>query len=241
VRESLIGLGRHRSRVDVGILPLGNANVAARELGIPLAARKALAVIVEAEAVRVDLGEVRTEAGSDLFLAMVGVGWDAITVRYIDRLRHTRFGGVLYRVRADLVYVLCGLLAACHVRPTRFRVQLDGRPVSGDFCAAHFCNLATYGKGMRMAPGAGPRTGHLHHQLRKISWLPALVWHLIAAQLQLRVPAFISRYEASKTALLESRTPVPVQVDGDYYGERSVLDVRVLPAAARVLVGRRCP
>ena len=89
---------------------------------------------------------------------------------------------------------------------------------------------------MSMAPGAGATSGRLHHQLRKRSWLPALIWHLIAAQFRFRVPNFISRYEESETVQIESTKPVPVQIDGDYQGEWTALEVHILPRAARILV-----
>ena len=241
LREAIEGLEGARDRVTVGFLPLGNANVAAQELGIPADCGDAIELLCNGEARAIDLGRVHMESGSRLFLAMVGVGWDAITVRYVDRVRHTRIGRVCYRIWADAVYVMCGLLASLHVRPTRFSVSSDEEHLPNEFCAAHICNFKTYGKDMSMAPDAYSDSGYLHYQLRKISLLPALVWHLVAAQRQVRVPACISTYGKGCRMSVHSRKPLPFQIDGDFLGEFCDLEVEILAQEVRILVPKRPP
>ena len=239
LREAIEGLGGARDRVKVGILPLGNANVAAQELGIPTDPSDAIELLCNGKAQAIDVGRLNTESSSQLFLAMVGIGWDAITVDYVDRIRRTRVGRTCYRIWADGVYVMCGLLASLHVRPTRFTVLSNKEHFPNDFCAAHFCNFKTYGKGMSVAPDAGSGSGYLHYQLRKISLLPALVWHLVAAVRKVRVPAFISIYGKGCLVSVRSHKPLPVQIDGDFLGEFCDLEVEILAQEVQILVPRR--
>ena len=238
LREALDGLGEARGRIVLAFLPIGNANVAAQELGIPTDPVEALDLLSEGVPTQIDLGRVHLDGRSRLFLAVVGVGWDAITVRYMDRVRRSSLGRRCYRTWADGVYVVCGLLATLHFRPARFRVIASGEELEGTYCAAHFCNFRAYGKGMSMAPEAHYQSGRLHYQLRKISWLPGLVWHLIAAQLRRRAPWWISRYGEGQRLEMRSNVPVPVQIDGDSVGECARLAVEILPAAARILVSK---
>ena len=51
VREAIDGLGDARSRIPVGIVPMGNANVVARELGIGPDVDEAIRVAVDGEPV----------------------------------------------------------------------------------------------------------------------------------------------------------------------------------------------
>jgi len=139
IREAIGGLEQAAGHVKLGLVPVGNANVLARELGIPLAPDAAVAILSSETAVPVDLGS----ANGELFLAMVGVGWDALTVRYLDRLRHSKWGRIWYRTWADSAYAAAGLAAAFQVRPPRFRLTRDGKMQTHRYCAALFCNVRT--------------------------------------------------------------------------------------------------
>jgi YegS/Rv2252/BmrU family lipid kinase len=238
LREAIEGLGERASRVTLGFVPLGNANVAARELGIPLDIEGAVRLLCEGSSSRVDLGWFSASDVSGLFLAMIGIGWDAITTSYIDRLRHTRLGGLCYRLWADGLYLLCGLAAAFRRTRLRLRIAVDGRELPEPFCAVHFCNFRTYAKGMAMAPEAHPQSGRLHYQARRRGSLLALIRHLLAAQLGRPAPDSVSRYGNGLSLRATGSEPFPVQIDGDYRGTFSELRVEIRPAAISIIVPR---
>ena len=107
LREAIDGLGERRDSTLVGVVPIGNANIVARELGIPLDPGAAIRLLGEGQALAVDLGWVcfngestgtpsRSKGEAELFLAVVGIGWDAETVMYLDRLRRSRWGRPWY-------------------------------------------------------------------------------------------------------------------------------------------------
>lgn len=237
LRETLAGLGDAMGRVEVGLIPIGNANVVARELGIPLdpeAALAALATPANLQAVPLDIGY----ANSELFLAVVGIGWDAVAVDYLDRLRRTRLGRIWYRRWADSTYAVVGVLAMLRLRWPRFSVRADGQRLDRVFYGAHVCNCRTYAKGWSMTPDADSRSGWLHYQLRKRSLIPFLVWHLLAAMLRRKAPRFISSYGTARKICVEGERPFGVQVDGDHRGTMQRLELEIRPAAARMLVPR---
>jgi len=234
IREAIVGLGDARSHVLLGIVPAGNANVVARELGIPSGREAALDVLSSGEPVAVDLGI----ANAELFLAMVGVGWDALTVRYLSWLRHTRFGGAWYRLWADSVYVVAGLLAACRVGLGRLRLLADGTEAARRYCAAIVCNFRTYGKGWTMAPDASFQSGRLHHQARFRGFAPFVVLQVLAAMRGRRAPRFVSDYGDGEVVRIESERPMPMQIDGDFRGYVTELDLEVRPGAVRILAPR---
>ncbi|MBW2274755.1 MAG: hypothetical protein JRG96_15920 [Deltaproteobacteria bacterium] len=236
LREAIEGLGEERRRVEVGLLPLGNANVVARELEIPLEPEGSLRVLGEMRSRSMDLARARSpELGSRLVLAMVGIGWDAATVRLLDGIRHSRPGRVWYRLWADSAYVIAGLIAALWPRPPSLRLRADGSWLAPRFRGLQLCNLRTYGKGMSMAPDAHPASALIHYQARKRAALPFLAWHLIAAQLGRKVPTCISDYGAAKAAAVTSAEAFPAQIDGDYWGCARELEVEILPGALRII------
>ena len=238
LREAVEGLGAERSRVTLGLLPLGNANVVAHELGIPLDPRAAVSVLLDGAPVEMDAAKVRAEAFETWFLAVVGLGWDAITVGIIDRIRRSRLGRIWYRLWADSVYAAAGLLAALRPGLRRIRLHVDGVAQETAYCAAYFCNLRTYGKGMAMAPDAHATSGLIHYQARKRWSLPFLAWHLWAALRGRRSPRFLSDYGCATRIEVRADVPVPVEIDGDYCGSMRSLELRVEPRAVRILAPR---
>lgn len=231
LRESIVGLGEERRRVKIGLLPMGNSNVVARELGIPLDPVRAVQLLTEGAPCAVDLGSVNSE----LFLAMVGIGWDALAVRYLDIMRHTRLGRLWYRAWADSLYFVVGSAAFLRIRPPHLRLTVDGGTLESTFPAALLCNLRTYAKHWAMAPDAHCQSGQLHYQARKRSLLPFMIWHLGAAALGEKSPAFISDYGAGSKLVVEAEKPLPVQVDGDFRGYLTRIELEIHPSAIEIL------
>ncbi len=241
LREAIEGLGDLRSRVLVGFLPIGNANVVAQELGIPLRAEAAVEVLVSGVPTTMDLGSVRFagENQGHCFLAVVGLGWDAQTVENLDRLRHSPLGRWWYRVWADSAYFGSGMLALTRAGAPRFRLRVDGGWREADYCGLHLSNLRTYAKGMAVTPDAHHRSGRIHYQARKRSAVHAVALHFAAAALRRRVPSWLSDYGDGCEFIVESDEPIPVQVDGDFKGSWSGLELTVLPNAVRILAPRQ--
>lgn len=241
LRETIDGLGPRAAQVGIALVPMGNANVVARELGIPLEPEAAVEHVAD-DAVRpMDLARVRctpegaSEAVVGLVLAVVGIGWDAATVGLLDRMRRSRVGRVLYRVWADGLYLIAGFANLVRRAP-RLEMEVDGRRLPGVARGLHVCSLRTYAKGLWMTPDAGPDTGRLHYQARRRAAVPFLAWHLLAAWLRRRVSSVVSDYGDGTRVVVRSETPYPVQIDGDYLGRTRELEVTIIPAALRIHV-----
>jgi diacylglycerol kinase family enzyme len=239
LREVVAGLREAADRTAVGVVPMGNANIVAHELGIPTDVDGAIEVLVEGEAVDMDLGRFRTDEHEGLFLGVVGVGWDADAVGMVDRFRHTQVGRRSYRTWADGLYGAAGLAAALRPGQARFTLSADGAPASGrEYRAAFLCNLRTYGKAMTVTPDAHRASGLIHVQGRHSAFPPFLAWQIGAALLGRKAPSFVSDYLEGRTFELRADVPFQVQVDGDARGSTRRLDVEVLPRAVRILAPR---
>ncbi len=102
----------------VSILPLGTANVLARELGLPLKPADACERILAGTGSRMDVGVATDEDGTERrFACMAGIGFDAnvvreVTPRFKRYLRSLAFPLVALKVyfRGDLpkLYVIEG-------------------------------------------------------------------------------------------------------------------------------------
>ena len=231
LREVIEGLGDDARRVVIGLVPTGNANVLARELEIPLAARDAIRLLSEGEPRSVDVGF----AEGRIFLAMVGIGWDARVVRLVSRLRRSRWGSAWYRVWADSAYALAGIWESLRPGAVRLRLQCDGREVGHSFRALVISNTRVYGKGWSMVPDAHFTSGRLHYQARRRSAIPFVVWVALAARLRRRVPSLVSSYGAGRRLVVEAERDFPLQIDGDFRGFRRRFEAEVRPGAVRIL------
>ncbi|MCS7048634.1 MAG: diacylglycerol kinase family lipid kinase, partial [Verrucomicrobiae bacterium] len=89
------------SDVPVGLLPLGTANVFARELGLPLRLPAAWQCIQQGRTRRVDLGFVEFNSQRRYFVQLAGIGFDAAAVRAARWEQKKQLG--------PLAYVLAGL------------------------------------------------------------------------------------------------------------------------------------
>jgi diacylglycerol kinase family enzyme len=231
IREALAGLGDQRSRVPVAILACGNANVVARELGIPRDAAGALEVLRSGTATPIDLGRINSE----LFLAMVGIGWDARTVRHLSQLRRTRWGARWYRLWADSAYFAAGLAGVFQWPPGRIRLSCSGRPFGRAYCAAQIANFRCYGKGWSMVPDAHSSSGQLHFQARKRAGPVFILWQLLAAMGSFRPPRFLSDPGNETRIVVHGDRPFALQVDGDDRGCFTRVEIEIEPRAAWIL------
>ncbi|MDA8219554.1 MAG: diacylglycerol kinase family protein, partial [Dehalococcoidales bacterium] len=106
--------------VALGLIPVGTANILARELEIPLDPRGAAEILVAGHSRHIDVGKVSWPGRpSRYFCEMVGVGFDAATVN-----------GVLPDLKLALgkgAYVVSAVTTSFTHRPSRMRLLIDGR------------------------------------------------------------------------------------------------------------------
>lgn len=137
------------SSVPIALVPAGTGNDLARALGLPrrdpvAAAELALSGVQWA----IDVGEIRTSAGSAPFLTVAALGFDAKVSDRTNRLRWPK---------GRLRYYLALVIELARLRPMDFVLSTDGDPVDprpGTLIAV--ANTASYGGGMPVAAGAAP-------------------------------------------------------------------------------------
>ena len=222
VNEVINGLS---PRATLGIIPLGTANVLARELGLPLDAGEACRRIVAGSPTRIDLGVARDEDGAErCFACMAGVGFDAkvvgeVTPRQKRYLRRLAFQVVAFKVLFRDRFPQVRITAGKDVRTARFAIVANGHYYGGDYRVTG-PGLLTSGK---LETVLVERVGSL---LR-----PDVFWGIIFRRPLNRA---MESFEATEVRAESSGTRVPVQIDGELWGELPMA-FRVEPGALQVV------
>jgi diacylglycerol kinase (ATP) len=222
INEVINGLG---GGATLGILPLGTANVLARELGLPLDAEGACERILRRETMRMDLGVATDGAGVERrFACMAGMGFDAKVVRAVtprlkDRLKGAAFPliglKVLFQEKFPPVHVSGG--GANHVVP--FAIVANAHRYGGDYRVS--------GPGLLTS-------GELEVIcVRRVSLLlrPDIFASIMARRpLDRSMDSFCAREVRAESPGAQ----VPVQLDGEVWGSLP-MSFRVEPGALEVI------
>lgn len=206
----------------LAILPRGTSNLVARDLGLPFGAAANARIVAGGATSPMDVGYV----GKRLFVACVGVGWDAHVVRLLSKARkgHITFSTWARPIaRAMLDY---------EFEPLRV-VAADGSAAEGVVAIAF--NTRPYAAFFTPVPGARRDDGLLDVLVLARAGLldvPRIAWKGRRGTLGEDRSATVL---CSTSFRVEAARPLPVQIDGDVGGETPV-DILVRPAAIRVLV-----
>jgi diacylglycerol kinase family enzyme len=232
--------------VPVSMLPGGSTNVVCRTLGIPNdvvdATEHLLALADEWAPRKIDLGKVDDRH----FVFACGVGIDATVVRRVDA--HPRL-----KSRAGPYYYSWAGVSAFYrrylVNPVRVRVDSDaGEPVEGVTAIVQNSDPFTYfaSRPIRVCEGIAIDDGTLSVGVLKRAAqrdMPTLISRLFSeskpASHHRQVEHFDDVVAATVSSISEDRSgeprPFPLQVDGDYIGDRTRIELRADPGALTIV------
>jgi diacylglycerol kinase family enzyme len=231
--------------VPVSVLPGGSTNVVCRTLGIPNdvvdATEHLLALLDEWQPRRIDLGRVDDRH----FVFSCGAGIDATVVRRVDA--HPRL-----KSAAGPYYFSWAAISAFYrqylVNPVRLRVEIDGKTSEGVTALAQNSDPFTYfaSRPIRVCEGVAIDDGSLSLGVLKRAAqrdMPTLIPRLFSEKRPAARHQQIEHFEDVKKASVASISetgdgiarPFPIQVDGDYIGERTRLELCVEPGALTVI------
>ncbi len=224
VADALAGSG-----TPMGILPMGTANVLARELEIPLDVDAAARLLVDDhDVVAIDAMRV----GGRHYLTQVGVGLDALMIRDTPTEQKKRLG--------KLAYLWAAARHLIGFQPRRFTLEIDGKATRRNASQVVVANVGTLGQPpFRWGPDIRVDDGTLDvfvSKARTILHYLVLAWHVVTRQH--RADPNVRYYQARRSVAIATRHPVPVQADGEVIGETPV-SVDVVPGAVHVIAPRR--
>lgn len=231
--------------VPVSVLPGGSTNVVCRTLGIPNdvvdATEHLLALVDDWQPRRIDLGL----ADDRHFVFSCGAGIDATVVRRVDA--HPRL-----KSAAGPYYFSWAAISAFYraylVNPVRLRAEIGGGSAEGVTALAQNSDPFTYfaSRPVRVCEGVEIDDGTLALGVLKRAAqrdMPTLMSRLFSEQRPAsrhrQIEQFDAVTEATVSSISETRDgivrPFPVQVDGDYIGEKTQLRLLAEPGALTIV------
>ena len=222
VNEVINGLS---SGATLGILPLGTANVLARELGLPLKPEEACNRILTGERSRIDLGVATDREGVERrFACMAGIGFDASVVRTVTPrlkryLRVLAFPLMAFKVLAEQDVPMVHIHHGDTIYVTQFAIVANGHYYGGDFKVAD-AGLLTNGEFETIL-------------VERVSVLlrPDILGRIIARQ---PLNNTMRSFSAQELHAKSPGSDVPVQIDGEVWG-RLPMAFRIEPDALKVV------
>lgn len=219
---SEIVTGLKDRRIPLGIVPLGTANVLARQFNIPLGIRASCDVISGGRISMVDLGE----SDRGCFLAIAGAGFDAAVVH---KYHPTRDGKT-----SQSDYMRHVFQVIHEYKFPKIQVELDGKIVTEKARSVFIANTRSYGGPFVIAPGAKADDGYFDVcvAFARTSFEYAIFMSASILRCHVDMPR-IKIYRARKIRCL-SDGDVPAQIDGDPAGFLP-LEMTVRPAEIKLL------
>ena len=216
-------------RTRLAVLPLGTANVFAKELGLPRSWRRAWRVVAAGRerAIDVAVADFRSDAGERCrrcFVQMAGAGWDSAAIELVDRERKKRLGW--------LAYVVAGLEALRGELPD-VTVRDGTRSVTGK--QVLIGNGRYYGGRYRLFPRADMSDGLLEVVVfPRIDWPTVVRFGLGLATGRLHRWTGAVQFRAERVELESAGEPM-LEVEGENVG-RLPAEIVVEPRRLRVVV-----
>ena len=242
LRELIAGLRKNDHHTEIAFIPMGNANVVARELNIPLRPNHALQMLESSTTRLVDIGVLDMKLEQDdstknqqsmIFLAMLEIGFGAKIVHMVNQLRLGKLQR-LYQLWGDLIYAIAGILAFVQKNSEAIEVEQNTQKVSSKHIV--ISNMKTYAKGWTLSPDANCQDGVLDLAInKKGSRLSTVATFLLAAQRK-RSPNSRIAYSQAKDIILKGSPNAFMQVDGDPVYFSGFANVRVEPKAFNIHV-----
>jgi diacylglycerol kinase (ATP) len=221
LRELIAGLRKNNYLTEIAFIPMGNANVVARELNIPLKPDHALQMLEASTTKLVDIGILDMKSEKDtntinqdsiIFLAMLEIGFGAKIVHIVNELRLGKLNR-LYQFWGDIFYALAGILAFIQKDSDAIYLEKNKKKVKSKHIVVS--NMKTYAKGWMLAPDANCQDGLLDLAINKRgSRVSILATFFLAAQRK-RSPNSRMAYSRASEVILRVSSKTFMQVDGD--------------------------
>lgn len=209
-----------RSKTPIAIIPFGSGNHFARAIGVPLNVSKALHIALSEHYRSLDVGFVNKQ---EYFLLGVGIGFDALLIRYTPK--------VLKRYLGFWSYFIGALRALFNLKLLSFTVKTESEEFQFQAKVGVVFNTAKF-FGLNFHPHVLIDDGKLNLLIFRKRIARDLFQHLFHRE---AIQDLLIRNISSRTFHIIASPKFFVQVDGDER-EYSELYIETIPKAIRVAV-----
>lgn len=231
VANALVG-----TETALAILPGGMANVLCRTIGVPIDIVEATGYLLN----RIQAGKTRRinvgKMEDRYFVMSCGVGLDASTVR---RVEENPAAKRRYRDWFFIYSALRSALGEYRGRAPYIRLDAGGEPE--DVLLAIVTNIPqlTYFKKwpVTVSPMAKLEAGLDVLAMRKfpLRYIPPLFWSTLRSQSHTKWKQVVYRHDVTSIHLKSSGESFPIQVDGEFVGDRTELHIELVPRGLTIL------
>ncbi len=211
--------------VPIAVLPLGNENLLAKELGFMVEPAALAQAIARRRTRHVDLAK----ANDRYFTLMLSAGFDAAVVHRVAAWRAASEG--LRRVK-HRSYMKPLLSATWSYSFDPIELIADGQSVRG--AMAMVVNVPRYALGMQFTPDAKPDDGLLHWVMFEKPGRLSTFGYALSVLRGRHANRPDVRFGSATALELRAETAAPVQMDGDAAGHTPVT-VRIVPEALTLI------
>lgn len=211
-----------RTKVALGIIPMGSGNGLANHLKIPLTPKKALEVINHFRVERIDTASVN----KNFFVSIAGVGFDAMIAHKFAGSKRRGFWTYLRLIFSEFV----------SYQPLSYTLLIDGAPLKRDALFISFANSDQFGYKTKIAPQASVFDGLLDVCVvgkPPFHRMPLLAYLLFSNQIGKLKDVEIVK---AKEIKIESAKKQFVNVDGDPIQLDEDLHITVHPMSLDVII-----
>ncbi|ADE14708.1 diacylglycerol kinase catalytic region [Nitrosococcus halophilus Nc 4] len=215
-----------QSEIILGIIPVGTANLLARELKIPLELEAACQLVVKGGRIKkIDAMKV----GDRSFLSNISVGSYA---RIGERTSiHAK------RYFRQLAYAWSALAELIGTHAWRFKLSIDNREQRMRAAFIMIANVGEMGAAsLRWGTDVKPDDGQVDICIVRARTLPhylSFIWHILRGQH--KQSPHILYLRAQKNIKASTRWGLPVRGDGEIIG-RSSIEIQIIPKAISIMV-----
>ncbi|MCD8193362.1 MAG: diacylglycerol kinase family lipid kinase [Tannerellaceae bacterium] len=205
----------------LGIIPKGSGNGLARELHIPMDARRALDLIVNGHITTID----GCKANDRIFFCTCGVGFDAAVSQKFANEKH----------RGSLTYLKSTIEEYLSYKPEPYELLVDNQTIKEKAFLVACANASQYGNNAFIAPQADVHDGQLDVTI--LSPFTPLDIAPLAIQLFTRQIDRNSKIKTMKGRHITiiRQKPGIMHLDGEPVMADSRIDISILPRALNVL------
>ena len=219
-----VASGLINSDTAMGIIPLGSGNGVARSLGIPVDVKKSIHLLLNANVISIDTGEI-----NDLpFVGVAGLGYDANVGAKFQEFGH----------RGPVPYFIIGVKEFLKYEPVRISLDLDNESDQFSPLLVAIANTRQYGNGAIIAPSASPTDGYLNVCVIKtvsLSRAVKLIQKLFNGSINEAVE--YKHHKIKQIRIKTSTDQTRIHTDGEPKNVTGDLDIRIKEKSLRVCVG----
>lgn len=210
-------------KVELAVIPTGTGNDFVRSLGIAKDPVKALDLLFQGRAKKIDVGRVNNR----YFVNVAGLGFDAAVVHAVN---------TSYKyISGTATYLLALLKTLITYQNANLKVRVGDKTLNSSSLLVAVGNGSWYGGGMKIVPDAILDDGQLDICIVGNITKPEILWSLPKIFNGSHVTHPKVTMLKGQEINIEAETPMVIQADGEIIGHAPA-GIRVLPQALTVLV-----